>query len=251
MNRVTYGECLRLLLLKYNKLFFNNGMKLKQIDEYEYRQMLDSKLCSKQDMFRLASYPHVSLLSKYKNLISYEQRKIREIEDDSVFAFFHIISLLFGVGSQSEIDTINRNMNVEPLRSAVIAARQEIDPAERAPKYFELACKILLSLDERGYSMMNVINIRVRGKIPGMPFSNRQKIADEWFSTFVNLKLEGMKKEYRELGAEMAYTFVVSSTLHSLYHFAPNRYNIAYCQSEDEALHKVLRIFTELEDKRS
>ena len=226
-------------------------MELKKIDEYEYRQMLNSKLCSKQDMFRLASYPYVSLLSKYKNLISYEQRKIREIEDDSVFAFFHIISLLFGVGSQSEIDTINRNMNVEPLRSAVIAARQEIDPAERAPKYFELACKILLSLDERGYSMMNVINIRVRGKIPGMPFSNRQKIADEWFSTFVNFKLEGMKKVYRELGAEMAYTFVVSSTLHSLYHFAPERYRIEYCQSEDEALHKVLRIFTELKDKRS
>ena len=156
-------------------IFFNNGMKLKQIDEYEYKQMLDSKLCSKQDMFRLASFPYVSLLSKYKNLMSYEQRKIREIEDDSVFAFFHILSLLFGIGSQSEIDTINRNMNVEPLRSAVIAARQELDPAERAPKYFELACKILLSLDERGYSMMNVINIRVRGKIPGMPFSNRQK----------------------------------------------------------------------------
>ena len=251
MNRVTYGECLRLLLSKCNKHFFNNGMKLKQIDEYEYKQMLDSKLCSKQDMFRLASFPYVSLLSKYKNLMSYEQRKIREIEDDSVFAFFHILSLLFGIGSQSEIDTINRNMNVEPLRSAVIAARQELDPAERAPKYFELACKILLSLDERGYSMMNVINIRVRGKIPGMPFSNRQKIADEWFSNFVNLKLEGMKKVYRELGAEMAYTFVVSSTLHSLYHFAPERYHIEYCQSEDEALHKVLRIFTELKDKRS
>ena len=214
-------------------------MKLKQIDEYEYKQMLDSKLCSKQDMFRLASFPYVSLLSKYKNLMSYEQRKIREIEDDSVFAFFHILSLLFGIGSQSEIDTINRNMNVEP------SARQELDPAERAPKYFELACKILLSLDERGYSMMNVINIRVRGKIPGMPFSNRQKIADEWFSTFVKFKLEGMKKVYRELGAEMAYTFVVSSTLHSLYHFAPERYHIEYCQSEDEALHKVLRIFTE------
>ena len=72
-------------------IFFNNGMKLKQIDEYEYKQMLDSKLCSKQDMFRLASFPYVSLLSKYKNLMSYEQRKIREIEDDSVFAFFHIL----------------------------------------------------------------------------------------------------------------------------------------------------------------
>jgi len=124
-------------------------MKLKQIDEYEYKQMLDSKLCSKQDMFRLASFPYVSLLSKYKNLMSYEQRKIREIEDDSVFAFFHILSLLFGIGSQSEIDTINRNMNVEPLRSAVIAARQELDPAERAPKYFELACKILSYPEKR------------------------------------------------------------------------------------------------------
>lgn len=225
-------------------------MKLKQIDEYEYKQMLETKLYAKQDMYRFASYPYVSLLSRYKNLMSYEQRKIREIEDDNIFSFFHVISLLFGVGSKSEIDTINRNMNVEPLRSAVIAAKQEINPAERAPKYLELACKILLSLDELGYSMMNVINIRVRGKIPGMPFSNRQRIADEWFSTFVNLKLDGMKKVYRELGAEMAYTFVVSSTLQSLYHFAPERYHIAYCQSEDEALHKVLRIFTELKNKR-
>jgi hypothetical protein len=229
-------------------------MKLKQIDEFEYQQMLYSKLCSKQDMFKLASYPYVSLLSKYKNLMSYEQRKIRIIEDDSVFAFFHILTLLFGIGSQSEIDTLNRNIYVEPLRSAVIAARQEIDPAERVPKYIELACKILLSLEEWGYNRMNVINIRVRGKLPGMPFSNRQKIADEWFNTFVNIKLEGMKKVYRELGAEMAYTFVVSTTLHSLYHFAPERYHIEYCQSEDEALHKVLRIFLELidiKDKKS
>ena len=104
-------------------------MKLKQIDEYEYNQMLESKLYTKQDMYRFASYPYVSLLSRYKSLMSYEQRKIREIEDDNVFTFFHVISLLFGIGSQSEIDTINRNMNVEPLRSAVIAARQEIDPA--------------------------------------------------------------------------------------------------------------------------
>ena len=212
--------------------------------------MLESKLNSKQDMYRLASYPFISLLSKYNNLMSYERCRIREIEDDNIFTFFRVISLLFGVGSKYEIDTINRNMNIEPLRSAVLAARQESDPTERVPKYFELACKILLSIDEKGFSMMNAINIKVRGNIPAMPFSNRQKIADEWFSSFVDIKLEGMKKVYRELGAELAYTFVVSSTLHSLYHFAPERYHIAHCQSEDDALHEVLRIFTKLKNKR-
>lgn len=219
-------------------------MELNKISEFEYNQMLARKLHSKQDMFRLASYPYVSLLSLYKNLSSYEYRKIREIEDDNIFTFFHVISLLFGIGSQDEINTINRNMNVEPLRSAVIAARQELNPEDRAPKYFELACKILLSLDNQGTNMMNAINIKIKGKIPALPFSNRQKIADEWYQTFLDTKFAGMKRVYIDLGAEEAYRFMISSTLHSLYHFSPDRYYIAACQTEEEALHKVLEIFT-------
>lgn len=226
-------------------------MEINKIDKYEYNRLLESKLYSKQDMFKLASYPYVSLLSKYRNLSYFEKRKIQEIEDDNISTFLHVISILFGIGSKDEIETIKQNMNVEPLRSAVIAAKQEIDPTERAPKFFELACKIMLSLDEKkGLNMMNAINIRIHGKIPALPFSNRQSIADEWFRVFVEIKLKGMKKVYRDLGAELAYKFVVSSTLHSLYHFTPTRYYIANCRSEDEALHKVLEIFTELKTTR-
>lgn len=226
-------------------------MELNRISEFEYKQMLARKLYSKLDMLRLASYPYVSLLSLYENLSNNECRKIREIEDDNISTFLHIASLLFGIGSQDEINTINRNLNVEPLRSAVIAARQETDPAKRMPTYIELACKIMLSMDEnKPHYMMNAIDIRIYGKIPALPFSNRQRIADEWFNKFVDLKLEGMKKVFLDLGAESAYKFVLSSTLYSLYHFAPSRYYIANCHSDDEALHKVLEVFTKLKTSK-
>lgn len=225
-------------------------MELSQIDKYEYERLLESGIHSKQEMYRLASYPYVSLLSQYKNLSVYENKKIREIEDDNISTFLRLVSLIFGIGDQDEVNTVRRLMNEEPLRSAVIAARQEIDPSDREPRFFELASKILLSVDKKGTSFLNAINIRINGKIPSWPFSDRQDIADNWFRNFVDIKLNGMKVVYKGLGAEMAYTFIVSSTLYSLYFFAPSRYYISACRSDDEALHEVLRVFTNLKNKR-
>ena len=219
-------------------------MEITMIDQKEYEHLLESGIHTKHDMYKLASYPYVSLLSRYDKLSYYDRKRIREIEDDNIFTFLHLVSLLFGIGPKDEVDTINRNMNKEPLRSAVIAAKQEQDPSERTPKYIELACKILLSIDRKGTNRLNPINVKIYGKIPAMPFSNRQDIADEWFSNFVDIKLTGMKKVYKSLGTEMAYKFVVSSTLHSLYSFAPSRYYIGACRSEDEALHRVFNVFT-------
>lgn len=227
-------------------------MLIKKIEENEYKRLLESDIRTKQDMFLLASYPYVSLLSKYNNMYSDEIRKVREIEDDNISTFLHVVSIVFGIGSEEEISAFRKSLNVEPLRSAVIAARQEYDPSEKEALFFELACKILLSVDEQGrYSRLDATKVRIQGKIPSWPFStNRQKIADEWYANFVDIKLKGMKKVYKSLGVENAYKFVVSSTLHSLYFFAPSRYNISACSSEDEALHEVFRVFNYLKNKR-
>lgn len=225
-------------------------MELSKIDKYEYEQLLNSGIHSTQDMFKLSSYPYVSLVSRYDNLSIYDRKKIRDIEDDNISTFFRIVSLLFGIGPQSDVNTINSCLNKEPLRSAVIAARQEPNPSERMPKYIELACKLLLSIDIKGTSYLHPINVKVKGKIPAWPFSNRQQIADEWFCNLVDVKLNGLKKVYIDLGPEMAYKFFVSSIIHSLYFFAPSRYYISSCRSEDEALHKVFEIFTNLRKEK-
>ena len=78
--------------------------------------------------------------------LSYEQRKVREIEYDSEFAFLSGLSLLFGVGFQSEIDTINRNMN-RAFAFCCSCSKTGCRPSKRTPKYIELDCKILLSLE--------------------------------------------------------------------------------------------------------
>ena len=225
-------------------------MELSKIDKYEYERLLESGIHSTQEMYRLASYPYVSLLSQYKNLSVYDQKKIREIEDDNISTFLRLTSLIFGIGNQDEVNTIRRLMNEEPLRSAVIAARQEIDPSDSEPKFFELASKILLSVDKKGTSFLNAINIRINGKIPAWPFSDRQDIADNWYRNFVDIKLNGMKIVYKGLGVEMAYKFIVSSTIYSLYFFAPSRYYISSCRSDDEALHEVFRTFSNLKNKK-
>lgn len=221
-----------------------NKMELKRIDKEEYERLLESKIQSTQDMYKLASYPYVSLLSKYDNLSSHEQIKIRDIEDENIFTFLRLVSLLFGIGDQDEVKTIHKCLNEEPLRSAVIAAKQEKDSSDRAPRFFELACKILLSIEKKGTSNFNAINVKISGKIPAWPFSNRQEVADEWFRNFVDIKLNGMKKVYKDLGADKAYLFLLSTTSYSLYFFHPSRYNISMCSSDDEALHRVLELFT-------
>ena len=222
-------------------------MELKPIEKNEYQQLFGKKLCSKQDVFKLASYPYVSLVSQYQKLSNYEILKIREIEYKNISSFLKVVSLLYGVGSQEELDTMMRNMKNEPLRSAVIASKQEQDPKERFPKYIELACKLLLSVDKNGINCLNAINIKIAGKIPALPFTTqRQKIADIWFSNFVELKLSGMRKVYTDLGDRLAFSFLMSSTIWSLYCFSPKRYDISACSSEDEALHKVFDVFSNL-----
>lgn len=220
-------------------------MVIRKIDEIEYTRLLGSGIRTVQDMFLLASYPYVSLLTKYNNIDSNDLRKIREIEDDSIFAFLNIVNIVFGNGSEKEVSAFKRSLNEEPLRSAVIAARQENDPSEREALFLELSCKLLLSIDEQGrFSRLDSTKVKIRGKIPSWPFSTkRQELADEWFGNFVDVKLNGMKAVYKVLGAANALKFVFSSSLHSLYFFDPSRYNISACRTEDEALHEVFRIF--------
>lgn len=215
-------------------------MELQKLSFEEYIKLLDEKLHSRQDVFRLSSYPYVSLLSIYKNISRYDYNKIKSIEYDNLFSLLRIVSALLGFGTQNDCNMLEELKKMEPLRSAVIAADQEGDPLSRQITYIELACKILLSKED-SYDRLNVINIRITGKIPALPFSRRQEKANEWFSNLVDIKLRGMRKVYLELGPAEAMLFFKSSIILSLYFSEPYRYDIRNCQSIDDTINEILR----------
>lgn len=218
-------------------------MTLESIDLSEYNQLQKIKLKTEHDMHRFSSYPFVSLLSKFDDLLPREQWLIRRIEDKNILRFFNSTRIAFGVGTQQEIDAFKKALTEEPLRSALIAAKFENVP-NTMPKFIELAVKIILSSDEKGhYDSFDVTKVKIFGTIPSFPFSKRQTIADEWYREFIEFKLQGMKKVYIDLGAEYAYNFIVRSILHSIYYFAPYRYNIGNCVTYKQALNRISDIF--------
>ena len=220
-------------------------MNMRFISEIEYESLLNRNLVTKQDLFQLSSYPYVSLLSLYHNIDLNERTEIRKIEDENIFHFFHCVSLLFGIGEEKTIATLRANMNIEPLRSAVMMAKLKKNADEVESTFIELACKMLLSLDKKGTSLDHAMNIKLYGNIPALPFSYRQKKGDEWFNKFVCIKLDGMKKVYKELGRFAAYQFILLSVTNSLYYFSPERFDIKHCMNEEDTAYHIIKVFLE------
>ena len=223
-------------------------MILRTTTRDEYDALIVKDHLSVQEKFRLSSYPYISLLDYCKdNIYGIERDKIRQLEDNNISHFLRLTGLFFGIGSKREVELLNQSILTEPLRSAVIAARQEPNPTKRTILFIEKGVKILLSLDKKGSSFFNAINVGLDGKMPFRPFSSSlQSKGNEWFDNFVDLKLKAMNKVFLSFGSEDAYSFFVSSIAYSLYSFCPSRYHITFCRSEDEALHKVLNVFFEI-----
>lgn len=222
-------------------------MELTSIDLHEYIAIVSKQKLTLQDKSKLAKYPYVSLVTYCKEKIySFEYNDLRRLEDENIWQFLRISGILFGVGSKAEIEQLHKCLMYEPLRSAVIAARQVTNSEERTIVFIEKACKILLSIDKRGTTMMNAINVGLYGKMPFRFSSILCEMGNEWFANFLEYKLQAMRKVFLQFGAENAYSFLVASIMYSLYCFAPGRFHIKYCTSENEALHKILHEFSDI-----
>lgn len=219
-------------------------MTLDSITFERYQGLIRKDIISQFEVYELARYPFMSLTTYCANLVSNNEKfRIKNIEDKNILEFIKTVGLFFGIGSKKEVELLQKCIHSEPLQSALIAARQEFNPKKRPGRFIELGCKIMLSYDKKGTSNHNAINIKIDGKLPFRFSSTLNKRVDDWFESFVNLKLDGMKVVYQNYGAEKAYSFILASIAHSLYQFSPHQYSISFANNEDEALHMVLNQF--------
>lgn len=214
-------------------------------DKKVFFSLLEKENLKHEECYQLAYYPYVSL-TNYCDITSPNEKRIcKNIENKNIWQFIQIISLLFGVGSEETLEMLNREMRNEPLRSAIVASRLHPNSHERIIVYVETACKILLSIDKKGTSPQNLINVKIDGKMPFRLLSpNLQNKGDEWFQNFVNIKLITLRKAYNCIGSEKIYPFFLTSIASSLYFFSPSIYNISQCNDENEMLHLILNTFT-------
>lgn len=217
-------------------------MELSFITKDQFFSLLDSQT-TLEDSFRLAKYPYVSMSQYCSDLKPHES--VNDVEDYNIWLFINTISLLFGQRSEQEQKKLHECMKVPPLSWAITVANLEPDPSDRIPKFISECCKIILSQKKTLSNFESPIDIKIVGDLPFRFTNTLRTQANDWFSNFVNLKLEGMTRVYKSCGPDRALSFVLGSTAYSLYSFHPYRYSINSCRSEDEALKKILHTFAD------
>ena len=219
-------------------------MRFNFINKNEYDLLLCKSYLNEEDKFKLATYPFSSLTS-YCGIKHYdtERKEVERIEERNIYHFFNAINVLFSASNAGDTTFMNCFKD-EPLRTAVILANQERNASLKIPMLIKYACLILLSIDKKGTSRSNPINVRIVGKMPFDLFSSKQKRADLWFHDFVTNKLDGMCKVYKDWGGEDAFIFLYRSIAYSLKFFFPEKYNTAWIADEDEAIKSIIKKFT-------
>ena len=214
---------------------------LSSTSENEYNSLLGKHNLTISEIYKLSQYPCTSLTSCFKDYCYRE--KVQILEDNNIFYLLNAVNLIFGFAPKSDQEVFNRNLTKEPLRTAVFLASRKSDPKERFSTFVCTACEILLSNGGKSGLFNDPIDVKLYGKMPFRLLGVSQKIADDWYKTFVEQKLTVAKLAIESVGEENAYAIILRSIIYSIYFFAPYKYNIANCRDEDEALHLILKQF--------
>lgn len=214
------------------------------INKSTFDLLVSKKTISINELYQLARYPSKSLSDFCGNLPNYDFKNVKKIEDLNIYYFLNTLKILFGLGNKEEQTVFQNSLKFEPLRTAVLLSKLQNNPTERYIVFIENACKIMLSKPNVGL-FLDPINIKIEGSMPRNFFKSRQEIGNLWFQTFIEDKLIIFKRVCRCYKIEEAFPILVMSIAYSLYTFTPQRYHISYCEDEDTALHKVIKIFFE------
>lgn len=217
-------------------------MELDFITQQDFNYILNKNKMSSSEKFRLAAFPYVSLLPycNYKYTTALEQEKIRNIEEKNIYRFFNVITSLFNEAFLKD-ETLQNSYRNEPLRTAAIIANQEQDAAMKTPMLIKYSCLILLSLEGGETSTNCPINLKIKGKMPFRPIASKQELGNQWFSEFVDYKLNGFCKVFNFFGMQDAYIFLLRSIAYSLNYFLPAKYSVKAFSDEDSAIRHILK----------
>lgn len=212
-------------------------MVLQFIDHEEFTRILEKPTLTQQDIFKINSYPFKSLAEKCGDIKPGEMNTVRELAEQNIKQFFNTITIVLGMQHQ---DRFRHLLTVDPYPMILSALKEEYSGNEFLMMATMMITKVMLTQLTGSYSSARPVNIKLDGKMPQKFMSFRQMNGDEWFSSYLDIKLYSFKCIFEKCGLEAAIGHLMASVAYSLYYNNPTKYYISACHTEDEALHKIL-----------
>ena len=212
-------------------------MVLSFIDFEEFKRILDKSTLTQQDIFKINSYPFISLAEKCGDIKSSELETVRSIADKNINGFLNVITTVLGIQNKAAFKLILQN---DPYPMIISTLKEDYSGTEFITTAIVMITKVMLTQSLGNYSPSKPINVKLDGKMPQKFMSFRQMTGDEWFSSFVDIKLHSFVKIYEKCGLDAAISHLFASVGYSFYYNNPSRYDISSCLTENDAIHKVL-----------
>lgn len=212
-------------------------MVLKFIDFNEFKQTLEKPALTQQDIFKINSYPFISLAEKCGDMKASEMETVKAIADKNINGFLNIITTVLGLQNK---DIFKLILMKEPYPTIISTLKEDYSGTELLSLTVMMITKVMLTQSLGNYSPSKPVNIKIEGKMPQKFMSFRQMTGDEWFSSFVDTKLYSFKIIFEKCGLDAAISHILASVGYSFYYNNPSRYDISSCLTENDAIHKVL-----------
>lgn len=212
-------------------------MVLQFIDFDEFKRILDKPVLTQQDIFKVNSYPYLSLAEKCGDIKPSEINAVREIADKNIKFFFNIITTVLGIQQK---DLFLQVLQRDPYPMLLSILKEDYSGNEFLYVAIPTITKVMLTQSTGNYSPRKPVNIKIDGKMPQKFMSFRQMSGDEWFSGFVDMKLYSFREIFKKCGLEKAISHLFSSFSYSFYYNNPSKYDISSCLTENDAISKVL-----------
>ena len=194
-------------------------------------------MLTQQDIFKVNSYPFISLAEKCGDIKYSELETVRAIADKNINGFLNIITTVIGLQNKEAFRLI---LQKDPYPMIISTLKEDYSGTEFITTAIAMITKVMLTQSLGNYSPYKPINVKLDGKMPQKFMSFRQMTGDEWFSGFVDMKLHSFIKIYEKCGLDSAVSHLIASVGYSFYYNNPSRYDISSCLTENDAIHKVL-----------
>ena len=212
-------------------------MVLNFIDFDEFKRLLDKSTLTRNDIFKINSYPFISLAEKCGDIKSGELETVRSLADKNINLFLNVITTVLGLQNK---EGFKRMLKIDPYPTFLSILKEDYSGTKYITTAIASITKIMLTQSTGSFTRAKPINIRLDGKMPQKFMSFRQTTGDQWFSDFVNIKIGSFIIIYEKCGLDAAISHLFASVGYSFYYNNPSKYDISSCLTENDAIYKVL-----------
>lgn len=213
-------------------------MVLQFIDKNEFLRILEKPTLTQQDIFKVNSYPYLSLAEKCGDIKPSEMETVKAIADKNINGFLNIVTMVLGLQNK---EVFRLALQSYPYPELIAKLKEQYSGIKFQSNATKVITKVMLTQSLGNCKVNRLIDVKLDGKMPQKFMSFRQMTGDEWFSNFVDVKLGSFGTIFEKCGLDAAISHLFASVGYSFYYNNPSKYDISACLTENDAIAKILQ----------